>query len=278
MGFMERTGHPDLFTFCGTCCAEVLRAAGQWDEGEGWLTRPSIGLRTDGQKARCVHPATRLASLRVSQGRLEEAEQLLQGYEDLPEAVQAMVALHMARGQTALAAARLHRRLNEVGRDTLLAVPLLAQLIDVQLVQPDLDGGARTAEELAGIATRSGDARAEAEAALAMGSIVSATGNPVAAGPHFDRSLSLFVRLRMPHASARAHLASARALAESDRGAAVAEGQQALATSRIWGPARRRGPRRLSSVHSAQRAGQGPSTWESSAGGRSRSSACSARD
>jgi tetratricopeptide (TPR) repeat protein len=29
MGFMERTGHPDLLSFCGTCCAEVCRAAGQ---------------------------------------------------------------------------------------------------------------------------------------------------------------------------------------------------------------------------------------------------------
>ena len=34
MGFMERTGHPDLLTFCGTCCAEVCRA-GRWGDGEG---------------------------------------------------------------------------------------------------------------------------------------------------------------------------------------------------------------------------------------------------
>jgi hypothetical protein len=40
MGFMERTGHPDLLTFCGTCCAEVCRAAGQWEDGEEWLTEP----------------------------------------------------------------------------------------------------------------------------------------------------------------------------------------------------------------------------------------------
>jgi hypothetical protein len=40
---------------------------------------------------------------------LEETEQLLRGDEDLPEAVQAMVALHLARGRSALAAARLHR-------------------------------------------------------------------------------------------------------------------------------------------------------------------------
>jgi tetratricopeptide (TPR) repeat protein len=58
MGFMERTGHPDLLTFCGTCCAGVCRAAGQWEDGEGWLTRTLSQLERSGQKARCVHPAT----------------------------------------------------------------------------------------------------------------------------------------------------------------------------------------------------------------------------
>jgi DNA-binding CsgD family transcriptional regulator len=230
MGFMERTGHPDLLTFCGTCCAEVLRAGGQWEEGEGWLTRTLSRLEQSGQRARCVHPATRLASFRVSQGRLEEAEELLRGYEDLPEAVQAMVGLHMARGQTVLAAARLHRRLNEIGRDSMIAVPLLAQLVDVQLVQPDTAGAAETAEGLAEIARRSGEPRAEAEAELARGSVRAAAEDPVAARGHLERSLGLFVRLRMPHAAARAHLALARAIAGTDRDAAVQEGRQALRT------------------------------------------------
>lgn len=227
MGFMERTGHPDLLSFCGTCCAEVCRAAGQWEDGEGWLTRTLSQLQQSGQKARCLHPATRLASFRVAQGRLEEAEQLLRGYEDLPEAVQAVVALHLARGQTALAAARLHRRLNEIGRDNLVAVPLLAQLVEVQLAQPDPAGAAETAESLATIAARSGQARAEAEAELALGSVRAAAGD-AAAREHLDRSLGLFVRLRMPHAAGRVHLALARTLAETDPDTAVEEARQAL--------------------------------------------------
>lgn len=134
-GYMKRYNHPDVLTFCGTCCAEVLTAAGQWEEGEKWLTDTLRALESSGQRARCVHPATRLASLRVMQGRLEEAEALLGGYEDLPEATQPLVALYLAKGQTALAAARLHRRLNQLGRDTLLAAPLLAQMVEVQLAQ-----------------------------------------------------------------------------------------------------------------------------------------------
>jgi DNA-binding CsgD family transcriptional regulator len=229
MGFMERTGHPDLLTFCGTCCAEVCRAAGRWEDGEGWLTRTLSQLERSGQQARCVHPATRLASFRVAQGRLEEADQLLRGYEDLPEAVQAMVALHLARGQTALAAARLHRRLNEIGRENLVAVPLLAQLVEVQLAQPDLGGAAETAAVLAAIAARSGHARVEAEAELAVGSVQSVTGD-ASAREHLDRSLGLFVRLRMPHAAGRVHLGLAQTLAATDPDTAVEEARQALRT------------------------------------------------
>src|SRR6266702_2271973 len=153
MGFLSRNRHPNLFTFCGTCCAEVVGAGGDWKEGERWLVDTLRTLEETGQRPRCVHPATRLAALRVRQGRLEEAEHLLEGYEDLPEAVQPMVALHQARGQHALSSARLHRRLNEVGRDTLLAAPFLAQLAEVQVARGDAAGAA--------------DAVARARAALA---------------------------------------------------------------------------------------------------------------
>jgi DNA-binding CsgD family transcriptional regulator len=227
MAFMERTGHPDLLTFCGTCCAEVLRAAGEWAEGERWLSRTLAQLERGGQRARCVHPAARLASFRISQGRLEEAEELLRGSEDLPETTQAVVALHLARGHATLAAAHLHRRLNAIGRDTLLAVPLLAQLVDVQLAQADQASAAETAAILAGIAERSGNMRVEAESELALGS-VAAAGQRSEAREHLDRSLELFVRLRMPHAAGRVHFASAQAFADEDADTAVVEARQAL--------------------------------------------------
>jgi tetratricopeptide (TPR) repeat protein len=61
-GYMKKNNHPDALTFCGTCCAEVLGAAGQWEEGEKWLTDTLRALESSGQRARCIHPATRLAS------------------------------------------------------------------------------------------------------------------------------------------------------------------------------------------------------------------------
>ncbi|TMD32425.1 MAG: DNA-binding response regulator, partial [Chloroflexi bacterium] len=202
-------------------------AAGEWQEGERWLVDTLGALQASHQNSRCVHPATRLASRRVMQGRLEEAEGLLRGYEDLPEAVQPLVAVYLARGQTALAAARLHRRLNELGRNTLLAVPLLAQLVEVQITQGDLSGAQVTAETLSEIAERSGRDRAQAEADLARGSVAAVTRSADASA-YLERAVRIFTSHRMPHKSAQTHLAIARAVATAEPERAVEEARQAL--------------------------------------------------
>jgi DNA-binding CsgD family transcriptional regulator len=184
-----------------------------------------------------MHPATRLASLRLLQGRLEEAERLLEGYEDLPEAVQPMVSLYLARGQTALAAARLHRRLNQIGRDNLVAVPLLAQLVNVQLAQGDVGGAATTAGTIEQIARQSGHERARAEAELSLGSVNVATGDPDAA-VHLERAIELFTGLRMRVGAARAHLLLARSLGAEHQERAVEEARQALTSFERLGATR----------------------------------------
>jgi DNA-binding NarL/FixJ family response regulator len=225
--YMERYKHPDALTFCGTCCAEVLVAAGQWQEGEKWLTDTLEALESSGQRARCVHPATRLASLRIMQGRLEEAEDLLRGYEDLPEAVQPQVALYVARDQPSLAAARLLRRLNETGRESLQAAPLLAQLVVVQVAQGDADAAKASAEQLGEIARRSGRERVAAEAELASGWVAVAAATPEAA-EHLERAIDLFTRHHMPEKAARAHLILAKHVASSEPDRAVEEARQAF--------------------------------------------------
>jgi DNA-binding CsgD family transcriptional regulator len=237
LSFFQRYNHPAVLTFCGTCCAEVLNAAGKWEEGERWLVDTLHKLQSTGQQARCVHPATKLASLRIQQGRLEEAERLLEGYEDLPEAVQPMVWLYMARGQTALAAARLLRRLNEVGRDNLLGAPLLAMLVDVQLAQGDREGAAATAGFLAEVGARTGRDRVQADAELALGSAAAAGEEPQAA-EHLERAIDLFAGVRMPLGGARAHLALARVLSQTEPERAVEEARQALATFERLGATR----------------------------------------
>ncbi len=136
MAFMERSGHAGLLEFCGTCCAEVLIANGQLAEAEGWLARTLRELEGTGHRARCIHPAAKFAELRMLQGRVEDAERLLAGYEDRADALRATARLHLLRGEPAVAAALLHRRLNQVG-DGLLALPLLALLVEVQVARGD---------------------------------------------------------------------------------------------------------------------------------------------
>ena len=227
MGFMQRYNHPDLLTFCGTCCAELFAVEGRWQEVEKQLLETMAALEASGHRARCVHPSVRLASLRIVQGRLEDAERLLSGVEDLAEATQPAVSLHLARGETALAAARLHRRLNQVGRENLLAVPLLAQLIDVQVAQSDVAAAVQTAAQLMAIANVSGSPRVLAGAVFAQG-VVDGAGAKPSALTHIGRAIELYAALRMPHPAARAHLVLARLLMTTDQKTAIREAKMAL--------------------------------------------------
>jgi len=237
MGFMQGHNHPDLLTFCGTCCAELFAVAGQWEDMERQLLDTLRALEANGQRARCIHPSIRLAALRIAQGRLEEAESLMSGYEDLAEATQPMVSLYLARGEPSLAAARLHRRLNQTGRENLVAVPLLAQLVEVQVAQSDIRSAGETAAQLMAIADTSESQRVLAAAVLAQGLVESAAARPDAA-THFGRAVELYAGLRMPHAAARAHLSLARMLVVADRKAAIREATAAFKTFEQLGAAR----------------------------------------
>ena len=155
--------------FCNACCAEIFVSSGNWDQAEQLLTEGLTALRSSGQGARCVHPAAKLAELRLMQGRLEEAEQLLAGFEDLPEAAHALASLHLARGEPTVAAAVLHRRLNRIGEHSVLAAPFLSLLVDVQLTQGDVDAASSTSERLAELAGMSGLPRLRAAADAAAG-------------------------------------------------------------------------------------------------------------
>ncbi len=214
--------------FCYACCAEMFVASGEWEQAEGMLAEGLGALKAAGHRSRCVHPAAKLAELRLMQGRIEEAEQLLAGFEELPEAAHALATLHMVRGQTALAAALLHRRLNAVGDDNVLAAPFLALLVDVQLAQGDVDGARATTDRLAGVAERSGLPRIAAATYLARGRVGVATGEPDAFR-QLESALLLFAAQGMALQAARARSELARAIEDSQPEVAVGEARTALA-------------------------------------------------
>ena len=115
-------------------------------------------LTESGQRSRCVH---RRRGWRRSglQGRLEEAEELLAGLEHDPDAVRAVVAVRLGRGETSSADALLVARLDQIGWRNLLAAPLLEQLVLVRLADERVDEARAAAEALGEIAaSRDGSA------------------------------------------------------------------------------------------------------------------------
>jgi DNA-binding NarL/FixJ family response regulator len=218
--FARKYDHVSLLAFCRTCCADVYAASGRVDAAEQELLAALRELEEGGQRARCVHPAARLAEIRVLQGRFEEAEQFLSGFEDEPDAITAVVALRLARGEPEAAGALLERRLNEVGPSNLLAAQPLAQLVEARLASGDLEGARAASDDLRALARTSGRDRAEALAALAAGRVAAASGDP-SAPESLQRALNLFAALPQPLDAARVRLELARAVAPSSPQVAI---------------------------------------------------------
>jgi ATP/maltotriose-dependent transcriptional regulator MalT len=207
--FAREYDHVPLLAFCRTCGADVSAANGRIDAAEQELLAALRELTEAGEHARCVHPAARLAEIRVLQGRFAEAEQLLLGFEEEPDAIHSTVALRLAQGENETAAALLERRLRTIGETSLLAVPLLPQLVQARIAVGDIESARSAADQLATIAAGVGRERVDAAAALGRGRLLAATGDLEAAGA-LEEAVTLFARAGLPLDSARARLELAR--------------------------------------------------------------------
>ena len=261
--FVRRYDHITLLAFCRTCCADVFAANGRVDAAEEELVAAIRELTEAGQRSRCVHPATRLAEIRVLQGRFDEAEQLLTGFEDDPDAIRVAVAMRVARGDARAAEALVVRRLDEIGWMNLLAAPLLEQLVQARLADDRVEEAREAADTLAAIAGPSGRERVEAAAALARGRVASAFGDADAVNI-LQQAVNGFAGLGLRLLAAQARLELARALAvQSPPGAietarharnelealgASREADAAAALMRSLGARGRAGPRSLGSL------------------------------
>jgi DNA-binding NarL/FixJ family response regulator len=218
--------------FCRAHYGGILTAAGRWGEAETELVEAARHC-DQGMPERRGAAMTRLAELRIRQGRVEEAAQLLDGLQQHPDAVGALATLHLARGETALARNLLERatappddRVPPVGEST-MAGPLLMLLVDALLEQGDLEDATRVAGRLERMAGRQRGPYLRAAAALAKGRICLASGQGDAATCLQD-ALAGFARAQLPMELARTRLELARALAEPSPEVAVAEAKAAL--------------------------------------------------
>jgi DNA-binding CsgD family transcriptional regulator len=224
--FVRKYDHVVLLAFCRTCCADVFAANGRVDAAEEELVAAIKELTAAGQRSRCVSPAARLAEMRVLQGRFDEAEELLAGFDGEPGTTHPTVALRLARGEPAPAAALLERRLDEVGRTSLLAVPFLEQLVDARIAEGRLQEAGAAADAIAAIARPSSRERVAAAAAFAHGRVATARGD-VAAVSDLENAVNGFASLGLRLDVARSRLALAEALAVSSPEIAIDTARQA---------------------------------------------------
>jgi DNA-binding CsgD family transcriptional regulator len=218
--------------FCRAHYGGILTAAGRWSQAETELVEAARHF-DQGMSSRRAAAVIRLADLRVRQGRLEEAALLLEGLDHHPDAVRALAALHLARGDTALARDLLERategpdtEVPSAGETTMVG-PLLVLLADVHLEEGNVEQAAAVAERLDRLAGAQRGPYLKAAAALAKGRVCVAGGTGDARAYLHD-ALEGFARAQLPMELARAHLEMARALSERAPEVAVTEAKSAL--------------------------------------------------
>jgi DNA-binding CsgD family transcriptional regulator len=226
-----------LFGACRTVHAEVLFSGGRWAEAEQAVTG-ALSVQTRQLPELSAPTVALLAELRVQQGRLPEAEQLLAGREEHPAALRALALLRLADGRPRLAVALLERGRDGVGDDAVAAAGLLFPLVEARLALGDRAGAGAAAAELAALAGTTGIRVLAVRADLAAAAVALAAGQPGEAADPARRALRGATELLMPYDVARARLALARAVAPDDPGTAGEEAGAALAAFRSLGAVR----------------------------------------
>ena len=226
-----------LLGACRTIHADVLLARGHWPQAEQSL---ESALETHAQYVPQMSGSTiaTLAELRVRQGRLLEAERLLEGREQDPASWRALAQLRLAEGRPAAATALLRRGLAGPDESEVRTAQLLALLVEACLGTADAAGAAAAATELGSIAERTGIRLICALSGLAHARVASAEGDAAGAAEHARSSLRAFDALAMPFGAAEARLALARALSVTAPDTACDEARAALAVFRELSAAR----------------------------------------
>jgi DNA-binding CsgD family transcriptional regulator len=225
--FVERYGCPYLNASCRAQYGEVLFATGNWTRAEEEL-RVALRLSESALPAVRAKVLATLAELRLVQGRIEEAEQLLLGCEDREAAAPACTRIHLLRGRFALAAATARRWLDVIGENRLESTPLLELLGEVEVGQGEVEAAAERGSKL----VERGRAL-ECHLMLARGErlrgwALAAVADP-AARRHLEAALCGFVELEMPFEAARTRVLLAQALRDLEPEVAEAEARAALA-------------------------------------------------
>jgi len=235
-GFTDRYGCPHVFTLCRIHHARLLFATGDWS---GAAEHFEIALRTgrEAEPALYGEALGGLAELRVAQGRLEEAAELLRRAGPHPSCAIARAAWHLAQDEDSAAIALLERHLLNIDQQerpspepyragasaALERGAVLALLASAEAVAGNADAALDAAERLLALAEETGCDVLVASASFARAEALFAAGRIEDAASAAERSLGLSTGLGLAFDAARCQLLLARAGAEtSPAGAAIA--------------------------------------------------------
>jgi ATP/maltotriose-dependent transcriptional regulator MalT len=235
--FAREHGTTPLLGACRTVHADVLVATGRWADAERAL-QDALEIHDRYVPAMGEPTLASLAELRVLQGRIPEAEQLLAARAEHPGSLRALARLRIAQGQPQVAVALLERGLLGAADDVVRTVQLLAPLVDAHLACGQIEQADEVARRLAGVAAESGIRLGAARAELAAARIALATGDPDRAAEASRRALATFGVLGMPLDAGEARLELARATAAAQPDSAREEARAAFAAFRELGAAR----------------------------------------
>ena len=232
--FIDRYGCPFLYARCRTLYGGVLLARGRWAEAEQELLA-AVRMAEGTGPGPHADALARLADLRLRQGRLEEAQELLPERGGGRAAARTAARLRLARGEASVAAGLLERALEDDGEphihgeQQLRAAAALETLVVARLALGDRQGAAAAADRLAGLAGGDGG-QVAALGGLATAHLATAAGRPDEARRELERALRLYMSLDLPHETALVRLELARVLAAANPELAVAEARGARDT------------------------------------------------
>ena len=221
---------------CRTHYGGILIALGRWEEAERELLA-AIRIFETGYWASQLFALLRLADLRVRQGRFEDAERLLEGFDWHASAKRTLARIALARGDLALAGDLARLCLESTPPSDPDCAPVLALLVEVALASGDLDAADETLDRLTALAGERNDDRAGAVVRLVRGTVRAARGDEQARAD-FQVAVELFSGLGLALEAAQARVALARALASHAPAAAVEEARRALETFERLGATR----------------------------------------
>jgi DNA-binding CsgD family transcriptional regulator/tetratricopeptide (TPR) repeat protein len=215
--YAQQRSCPFVAAQCRTTYAGLLIAAGRWKDAEEELLG-ALRIYATGHRGLGPQVAAKLADLRIRQGALEEAEDLLAGLEHLPAAKLPLARMALVRGDPRAALALIGPAVPE-GELRLGDMPAGLLAVEAEVAAGELAAGAELVDRLSHLARQAGSPMYQAEASLWRSRVAAAAGDTVLAAALADAA----AQCPYPDAplAGRIHLEQARQRAGTDAALAL---------------------------------------------------------